>query len=218
MNAPARYSRVDAERAFMDGLRDRYVGEGFTFVTDPAPDQLPEFLGSYTPDAIASKPGTNLAIAVKPRPGAGTGRSLRDIQRLFAGHPDWQLVVTYMGVDPLANLTIPASPRASILARLQEVRALVPVQRHAAFVMAWSLLEAALHSVEDDAPARPSTPGTVVQTLAMLGLIAPETEGKLRPLIEVRNRIVHGDLGTEPSADDVSLVIGAVEEAMAIEV
>jgi uncharacterized protein YutE (UPF0331/DUF86 family) len=99
---------------------------------------------------------------------------------------------------------------------LEEVRALEEQGHHRpAFVMAWSLLESALQSVSDDVTSKPRTPGTVVQTLAMNGYIAPDTERRMRGLIALRNQIVHGDVIAEPAADDVNLVLAATEETLA---
>lgn len=216
MTSPARSWPEEAEREFLAGLRARFVDQGFTFVVDPPADELPAFLGSYRPDAIAQKPGSNIAIEVKRRPSVAAERPLTEIRRLFEGQSDWQLVVTDMGSDPLRTLTIPASSIPDIRRRVEETRALMTQgQPRAAFVMAWSLLEATLHRIDSEKGARPRTPGTVVQTLAMLGRIDPTLERSVRPLIELRNRVVHGDLHAEPSANDVHSVLSAVEQALA---
>ncbi len=68
---------------------------------------------------------------------------------------------------------------------------------------------------EDAAGAH--SPGTVVQALAMKGVIEPETECALRSLIALRNRIVHGDLAADPRADDVAPVLAAVDMALSEE-
>ncbi|MFO1163507.1 MAG: hypothetical protein U1E60_32050 [Reyranellaceae bacterium] len=218
MTLPARSWPQEAEREFLAGLRAQFVDQGFTFVVDPPVHELPAFLGSYRPDAIAQKPGANIAIEVMRRPNAGAERPLTEIRRLFEGQPDWKLVVTDMGRDPLKTLTIPAFSIPEIRRRVEETRALTAQgQPRAAFVMAWSLLEAALHRIDSEKQARPCTPGTVVQTLAMLGHIDPAIERRVRPLIGLRNRIVHGDLHAEPSADDVHLVLSAVEQALTSE-
>lgn len=218
MTSPARSWPQEAEREFLAGLRAQFVDQGFTFVVDPPAHELPAFLGSYRPDAIAQKAGANIAIEVMRRPNAGAERPLTEIRRLFEGQSDWKLVVTDMGRDPLKTLTIPASSIPDIRRRVEETRALmIQGQPRAAFVMAWSLLEAALHRIDSEKGARPRTPGTVVETLAMLGRIDPTLERRVRPLIELRNRVVHGDLQVEPSADDVRSVLSAVEQSLASE-
>ncbi|RYY05277.1 MAG: hypothetical protein EON55_27605 [Alphaproteobacteria bacterium] len=69
--------------------------------------------------------------------------------------------------------------------------------------MAFALLEASLQSLSTTDDRRPRRPDTVVQTLAMLGLIDADKEVRLRTLAELRNRIVHGDLTQRVGRDDV---------------
>ncbi len=208
-------SPTEFERQSLEKLRKQYIAQGFNFIEHPGPDQLPEFLGAYSPDAIALKSGTNIAIEVKQRPNPASEQSLKEIRRLFEGHPDWQFVISYGGSDPLTAITIPPASAAAIRSRVKEVRELAEQgQERAALVLGWSLLEAALHRLESESGKRPRTPGTVVETLAMLGYLSPEIERRLRPLIALRNRIVHGDVDIEPSADDLDTILNAVEEAL----
>jgi uncharacterized protein YutE (UPF0331/DUF86 family) len=216
MSSPAQTSSNEAEVEFLEGLRSRYVAEGFTFTIEPDQSTLPPFLGAYRPDAVARKPGVNIAIELKRRQSWAAQADLRNIQRLFDGHPDWQLSVFFIGAGSLQSVTIPAASPADIHRRMDEVRVLVKEGRHRpAFVMAWSLLESALRSVEDTTASKPRTVGTVVQTLAMNGYIGPEMERRMRGLIALRNQIVHGDVVTEPTAEDVNLVLAAIEETLA---
>lgn len=203
------------ERRFIESLRARYEGEGFAFTVEPEAAKLPDFLRSYRPDALAQKAGHNVAIEVKRRPGPSTDRALKDIRRLFEGHPDWQLHVVFMGTDQLQSITIRAAEPARIRSLVSEVRRLIAVgHSRAAFVMAWSLLEAALRSREGETTSRPRTVGTVVQTLAMNGYIGPDVERRMRDMIDLRNRIVHGDVAAEPAIADVEIILSAVEETL----
>lgn len=216
MRSSAQTSSQEAEGHFLEGLRSRYEAEGFSFTIAPDRSMLPLFLGAYTPDALARKPGVNIAIEVKRRQSQATQSELQDIRRLFDGHPDWRFNVFFIGSGPLQSVTIPAASPADIRKRMEEVRALAKQGHHRpAFVMAWSLLEAALHSVEESMTGQARTPGTVVQTLAMNGYIAPDMERRMRRLIELRNQIVHGNVVAEPAAADVNLVLAAIEETLA---
>jgi uncharacterized protein YutE (UPF0331/DUF86 family) len=198
----------------LSDLGRQYTDKGYAFIVHPGPENLPPFLGSYTPDAIALKPGANVAIEVLQRPRSADRRPLTELRQLFDGHNDWQFVVSHMGSDPLQRLTIPAASLADMQRQMEDVEALAAQGQHrAAFVMAWSLLEAALHRIESDR-RKPLMPGTVVQSLAMLGYIEPENEQRIRPLVELRNRVVHGDLGAEPTADDIEAVLSAVQDAL----
>ncbi len=83
--------------------------------------------------------------------------------------------------------------------------------------MAWSLLEAALRTRDELAGTRLRTAGAVVQTLASHGYIDPDRERSMRALVDLRTRVVHGDLSAEPSAADVEILLSAIEETLAEE-
>jgi REase_AHJR-like len=205
----------EAELRFLESLRSQYEENGYTFTIHPSKSDLPPFLASYQPDAIATKPDHNIAIEVKSRAMSSDQLTLQSIRKLFEGHPNWQLTVAYAGTDPYYGGSLPVIDKASVLSRVREARELV-TEGHLrpAFVMAWSLLEAGLNSASPEADKRPRTPGTVVQTLAMNGHISPEAESELRQLIQLRNRIVHGDVTAEPTEADVHLVLSAVASTL----
>lgn len=219
MGSPAQAMSLHAEAEVLEGLRSRYEDQGFTFTIAPDQSMLPAFLASsYVPDAVAQKPGQNVAIELKQHQSPSDQRRLQELRRLFDGHPEWQFHVVYMNSGPLPSITIPPASPGAIRGRVDEARTLSKDgHQRAAFVIAWSLLEAALHSVDDDEASRPRTPGTVVQTLAMNGFISAETERRIRELIQLRNRIVHGDIAAEPTAEHVTLVLNAVEDTLALD-
>jgi hypothetical protein len=177
---------------------------------------LPQFLGAYAPDAVAQKSGLSVAIELRRSQSPSAQVQLRKIRGLFEGRSDWRFDVFFMGSGPLQSIKIPAASPTAIRARMDEVGALLRQgQRRSAFVMAWSLLEAAAQSVDANMAGVPRTPGTVVQTLAMDGYIGPDVENRLRALIALRNRIVHGDVAAEPADEDVNLLLSAVDETLA---
>jgi hypothetical protein len=216
MSAPAQTVWHGGETAFLQTLRRRYEAEGFTFTVSPDQAMLPAFLGSYQPDAVAWKPGMNIAIEVKRHQSAETQRRLQDIRRLFDGHPDWQFSVVFTGSGDFEGAPIPVAPPAAVRGRMEEVRTLVGYGCYrAAFIMAWALLEAALRSVGENRGIKPFSSGTVVQVLAMNGYIGPDMEPRLRTLVALRHRIVHGDIAAEPAMVDVDLLLTAIEETLA---
>lgn len=214
MNA-AEYEDCQAERDLLSSMRRQYEEKGFSFEIAPDPKDMPDFLGSYVPDAVARSGNEYFAIEVKKSRSRATDHNLRRIRALFEAHPNWKFVVAYVAEDPLKTLTIKASAVPAIRRQLDDIRALAEKGYYrAAFILGWSLLEATLLNAEAEQQARPRTPGSVLQALAMLGRIDPETERRLRPLVLLRNSIVHGDLAVEPTADDVALVASVVEEAL----
>ena len=214
MNEPVRIPRHDGQDRFLDRLRSQYEAQGFEFVTQLNQVDLPAFFAGYQPDAVALKLGQNVAIEIKSQDASSSKRNLEQIRKLFEGHPDWRLSVAYMG-SGTPSVTIPTAEPEAILWRVKEARALRDQGfRQAALVMAWSLLEATLQAMDNAAEAQPRTPGTVLQTLSMIDLISPDNERRARDLINLRNSIVHGDVSVEPSAEDIDLLLGVVEEAL----
>lgn len=216
MSSPAQAGSQEAELQFLNDLRSRYEAEGFTFTVAPGGRDLPSFFGTYVPDALARKAGLNIAIEVKRHRSGATQKRLQEIRRLFDGHPDWKFNVVFTGTEPLQSITIPPAKPSTVRMRMKEVGALNSSgHQRAAFILAWSLLEAALHSVGGETTSKPRTPGTVVQTLAMNGYIESDVERRMRDLIGLRNRIVHGDLNAEPTSSDVDLVLSAIKQTLA---
>ena len=215
MSLAANHPLQEAEVAFLEKLRSEYETKGYRFIIHPSRSDLPEFLAAYEPDAVARRSDHNVAIEVKSRATPTVEQSLQRIRKLFEGRPDWQFTVAYVGSDMTGIRRLPVPSRTEVLNRTKEVELLLASGNVlAAFVAAWSLLEAALNSALPDADKRPRTPGTIVQTLAMDGLISDELEQSLRPLIELRNRAVHGDLTAEPSSSDVNVVLSAVKAVL----
>lgn len=215
MTAQVRSLRPEAERHFIDALRQRYEEQGFAFTAEPDPKQLPGFLGSYVPDALAQKAGRNIVIEIKEQPTPSTQRALSEIRHLFDGHADWQLRVFYTGTDPLhSDMVAPVSPDL-VRQSAEEVKALTDQgNRRVAFILGWAVLEAALRARRDGTESRTRPPGTVVQTLAMDGFIEPVAERRLRELIPLRNRLVHGDLTVEPTVEEITVVLTAIEDVL----
>ncbi len=205
----------DPETVFLESMRQHYEDRGYRFTVHPLRKELPDFLASHVPDAVALRPDGNIAIKLITRGPRGMQSSVVELRDLIKDHSDWSLTVAHMGRDPSDAQEMPVSGKDAILHRADEAEQLARDGRQAAaFVMAWSLLEATLNSLHPSADKRPRSPGTVVQTLSMNGDISYEVEKALRPLVDLRNRVVHGDLDAVPSLDDVRRVLTAVRTAL----
>jgi uncharacterized protein YutE (UPF0331/DUF86 family) len=211
----ARYQASQEELDLLTSLRRQYEAKGFSFEAEPDVRGLPDFLGSYVPDAVARKAGENVAIEIRKSRSRASDFTLQQIRSRFDGHPDWRFAVAYAAEDPLRTLTIKPAAVPAIRRQLADVRTLTTAgQTRAAFLLAWSLLEAALLNAEGEQEARPRTPASVLQGLAMLGRIEPETERRLRSAILLWNAVVHGDLTIEPANQDVDTLANVIEEAL----
>ncbi|MDN2580731.1 hypothetical protein [Aquibium sp. ELW1220] len=205
----------DAETEFLESMRPYYEGLGYHFKVHPLRTEVPGFLASHLPDAVASKEDGGIVVKLVSLLPRTLQPSVVELRNLIKERPEWQLTVAHMGGDPSGKHEMPVVGKDPILLRADEAEQLA-ADGHvaAAFVLGWSLLEATLNSLHPSADKRPRTPGTVVQTLSMNGDISYEMEKVLRPLIDLRNRVVHGDLDAMPSLDDVDQVLTAVRTAL----
>jgi len=199
----------------MGRLRAAYESHGFSFVDQPGPEALPEFLGQYRPDAIARKDGENVIIAIKRHQRSFLEQPFAELRRRIEGHKGWKLNVVYAVERPEDSIVIPVARLDTLKQQTAEVEGLqARGHRRAAFMLAWSILEAVLNRLDEGGSHHIRTAGQVVHTLALGGHLSNEVERSLRRLSELRNRIVHGDLDAEASGEDVEQVLAAINEAL----
>lgn len=205
----------DADAHPLERLRRGYEDRGFSFIIEPDDTALPNFLVPCRPDAIAQKAGENIAIKVRKRPGFGLDGTLADIRKRLSEHPGWRLDVVYLQAEPLGSVAVARVDMATLRRKIAELRQLnASGQSQAAFVMSWSLLEAASNLLGGEASNQPKSAGQVVQWLAMNGYVDMTSEARLRTLAELRSRIVHGGVDVEATTGEVDEMLAAVEQAL----
>jgi hypothetical protein len=205
------------EREALDEVERRLAGQGYTLVREPAPGDLPPFLGTFQPDAIATGKSPNLIVEViaRDRSSETEATKVKQLRDLIAGHPGWKLEVVYTASSaPLPHV---ASPEA-IRQRFGEIKNLANSDRPAALIMGWSLLEAVARALLPDRAARGLTPATTVELLTSLGYIVQSEADALREAGRARNLIVHGDVTVavpsaqlKPVLEIVDALIGHLE-------
>jgi len=208
-------SNEELETGIMGRLRAAYESRGFSFVDQPGPEVLPEFVAPYRPDAIARKDGENVIIAIKRHQRSFLEQPFAELHRKVAEHKDWKLNIIYAVEKPEDSIVIPVPRLDTLKQQIAEVEALAAAGHHrAAFVLSWSVLEAVLNRVKESGshPIRPAA--QVVQTLTMDGHISAASGRKLRELSDLESRIVHGDLEVDASGEDVEQVLAAINEAL----
>ena len=211
-------SSQKTEADMLKRLKASYERQGYSFVAQPAQKELPSFLGNYRPDAIASKGDLNIVIEVKSRGTRASDILLSDLQNRIAPYKNWKLSVVFASEEQESLTTIPVPQPELIRQGIVEVEELLATSHtRAAFMLAWSLLEAAHNRVSGDEVNHLRSPGQVIQSLATRGYISTTAERSLRSLSDLRNRIVHGDLGADASSDNVKQVLSAIGETLALE-
>lgn len=87
----------------------------------------------------------------------------------------------------------------------------------AAFLLAWSALEAVARRAFAPRLAKPQSAGSIIEMLAYGGFLSPSEADHVRPLASLRNRIVHGDLSARVDRDQVREFIALVQSVHLLE-
>ncbi|HYC06184.1 MAG TPA: hypothetical protein VED40_23045 [Azospirillaceae bacterium] len=209
----------DRERAFLEEVRVRYEQQGFRVLIEPGPDDVPPFLRGLQPDALALKHEDNRIIEVKARRTESADISLSALKNRIRDQAGWKLDVYFAGDEEPKGPRIPPQDAVFVRSWARKVDALAeePTATRAAFLLAWSILEAAAASVENVDATRIHSPKRLVQFLTMHGYISQETADDLRKLGDLRSSVAHGDLTSEVTPADVRAVLAAVDEATSID-
>jgi hypothetical protein len=200
------------EAAVLQILLPRLEAEGYEVFIQPSPKLLPPFMQGYRPDAIAVKPGRNLAIEIqtggKER---GDATSLERARALFYGHEDWEFRVLYApseGSD--ADLSPGPQSKAAIAAALDRLPSLYDQGGAvAALLTGWSAFEAAARHLMPEDFERPQPPSLMLETLASRGAVTPDEADLLRRLGRLRNQAAHGKL-------DIVMTESELEQLVAV--
>ena len=83
------------------------------------------------------------------------------------------------------------------------------MDRPAALLLGWSLLEAAGRLLLPEQLVKPSGAGSLVSLLTSMGHLEQDQARSLDRLVDLRNSVAHGDVDAEVEAADVAEVLGA---------
>lgn len=197
---------LEQSRLVLERLVPQLQADGYTVYIEPSRQLLPPFMEGYTPDAIAIRPGKNLAIEVVVE-GSSSDRKLERIRPRFDGVKDWELRVYYARPVRESELLPPIS-KGSIEESIRSIEALVASgQPAAALLMAWATLEGLGRLLLPERFARPQSPGRLVEVLAGEGYITPSEADLIRSLVRRRNHLIHGSLETNVEPSEVSAFV-----------
>lgn len=193
-----------AENVALDEMEPYWKDQGYTLFRQPKRDQVPDFLGRYLPDAIATgrEPGLIIEVINPRMPSAET--KISQLRSLFDGHPDWKFEVVYT----LSDVTeLEGTSRASIANALSKAEQLADVEPRAALMLAWAGLEALGRALHPALSIRGMSSSKLIDLLVSHGNIEQSAQGELRTLAQMRNKIAHGQLDLEPLPDEVRRLV-----------
>ena len=200
----------DLESDILQRLAADLQAEGYEVFTQPGRSLVPRFLGNYIPDAIARRESKSIAIELTRR-SPGSERKVSELVKLFEGQKDWEFRVIW--VEPATSGgKLQVQSRTAIAERVAEIRQLISTSHFSsALLLAWASFEAVGRLLAPDQFQRPQTPGRLVQVLASEGYLTPTEADKLRALASKRNTIIHGELQTSVSREEVEEFAGILD-------
>jgi uncharacterized protein YutE (UPF0331/DUF86 family) len=201
------------ERSFLESLAPTLEADGYHVFIQPARSVLPPFMGNYRPDAVALKPGNNIAIEVMSI-GRSGNEKVKKLQDLFRSQNDWQFTV-YYAPPRNADFAIDIAHKGSIeetigkIEKIGEAAGALP-----ALLTAWAAFEAAGRALVPNRLARPQTPLRLLEVLASEGYVTPDEADILRKIVPLRNRAAHGDFDIPVTKEHLDQLIQTVRSLL----
>ncbi len=187
---------MDFEKA-LESVAREYRDEGYVVVTHPDADQLPGFAREFGVNILASRGEERVLVSVKRnRVELASDPTISRLAEIIKQQDGWRFdVVILEGASP-ANLVGSQEPsREQIEEILGEAERVASISARAAFVLAWSGLEAAMRRLGQGAGTggRLGTqPLTLIRELYTSGQISPKVFRELEELRLKRTELVHG--------------------------
>jgi uncharacterized protein YutE (UPF0331/DUF86 family) len=181
------------ENVVLERLVPDLESQGYDVFVHPSKQIVPSFLGTYVPDLIALRDDKNLVIEIKHR-GGRAENLLKDLAKRFEGQKQWEFRVVWISQNESRDEPKLQS-RETISTRLKEISRLLDAGFFdSAMLIAWATFEAIGRKLMPKEFARPQSPGRLVEVLAQEGHITPDESDVLRQLVDMRNRLIHGEL------------------------
>ncbi len=103
-------------------LAKKYKSRGYKVLTEPSPEELPQFLKDFHPALIAYGPQDSVVIEVRVGMQTSVSDRYRELMEAIQQHPGWNfsLAIVDPKSDEVAPLTDQLLDREAINARLKE--------------------------------------------------------------------------------------------------
>ena len=205
----------DTEYLLAQKTAEEYRSQGYE-VEQGAPL---EFLPGFRADLLVQRGDETKVVAVKARQSLAADPRIAEVARLLEAKPGWSFELLLVSEPERVNSPegISSFDGEHIAKRLEEAeQSLHGGIPEAAFLLAWSALEAAMRSLVEAQGipiTRITSPQYLLDQTTFHGLISRDENNELRRMLQYRNAIVHG-FGTEDFDDE--LATGLIDAARRI--
>ncbi len=191
---------------------EEYRSKGYEVLQETPLDFLPGFLA----DLVVRKGGETKVIEIRRRSSLAADPRIMELAQIVDSKPGWSFELILVGEPEMLDSPDEAHSfdHDGILRRLSDAeRTLESGIPEAAFVLAWSALEAAIReSIAEQGiyNAGITTSAFILDQAVSLGIVSREEYGQLTRMHKYRNAVVHGfgaaDFGEELVAELIETV------------
>ena len=185
---------TNAEILLTEKTEEEYRNKGYTVLREAPLEFMPDFVA----DLVARKDDVAIVIEVSTQAGLALNSRISELVETLRTKPGWSFELLLVGEPEKLDSPLLAQllDEHEIQQRLdQALRVLESGLAEAAFVAAWSALEAATRALiaeEVGANSDITMSGHVLDEAVFLGVISRSDYEDLRDLMKYRNAIVHG--------------------------
>ena len=201
----------ESERAALEKMSNIWIGQGFEVFLQPSAKLLPDFLQRYRPDALLLKEDDKVLVEVVRKGQPHAEERVRRLKELIANQNEWRLEVVYAGENVLAVRRVALE---SIIESLQSADDLLTKEPRASLLLFWASLEATARNLFPNQTSRPQSPGRIIELLAGSGEVTPSEAQSLRQLMNLRNRLIHGELNAVVKPSEIKPMLQLVRQIL----
>ena len=201
-------------------LAQEYRSKGYEVITEPSPEQLPDFLCQYRPDLLVSKGSESIVVEVKTRSSLAGNPQIRDLARVLDAKPGWKFELVTVREKEKLNAPEDARPfaREDVYSRLETVEGLLETgSPEAAFLLGWGALEATVRLLveKEQLTLERISPSYLLHQAVTNGVISREDYALLLCAMKYRNALAHGFKTADFDAALVREIINTTQHLLA---
>ena len=187
-------SVTDSEYLIARKTAEEYRSKGYEVL----PEGLTDLLPGFPADLVVRKGEETKVIAIKRRSSLAANPKLRELAQVVDSKPGWSFELILVGEPEMLDSPDEAHSfdRDGILQHVLDAeRTLESGIPEAAFVLAWSALEAAIRELiagQGTSKSGITTSAFILDQAVSLGIVSREEYGHLTRMNKYRNAVVHG--------------------------
>ncbi|SRR6266581_909399 len=191
---------IEAEAQRLREIAEEYQRKGYRVIVYPRNGDVPSFLQGHQLDLIAKGKGGNVVVEVARSGDYASAQKSGELARAISARKNWrfELVVVanpaHIPIGRPEDYARPLTPQESSKILEQAIELVEHGQREAAFLLAWSAVEAILRELveKEGLGIKDPTPMEMLKTLYAHGVIAQRDYEALLARMKLRNALAHG--------------------------